>query len=147
MQNNKGTIMIVDDDEEILKTFKEILQLEGYSVDIAKTGKDAIEKSKNQPYDLALLDIKLPDMEGTQLLIKMHKGSPRMMKIMITGFPSKENAIEAVNLGADAFLVKPVKSEELLKVVKEKFGELADMERLSQEKVSEWIEQRIRKLE
>lgn len=113
-------ILIVDDDETILKSLREILQSEGYYVDAVKTGREAIEKSLVQFYNLALLDIKLPDMEGTELLTKMNTNTPRMMKVMVTGHPSLENAVEALNLGADAYIMKPVNPEELLKVVEEK---------------------------
>lgn len=69
------------------------------------------------------------------------------MKIMITGYPSLENAVEAVNLGADAYIIKPINAEKLLKVVGEKLREQEEAEKLTQEKVAEWIETRVRKLE
>ena len=140
-------VLAVDDDETILKSFKAILQARGYNVDTAKTAKEAIEKSEETFYNLALLDIKLPDMEGTKLLTKMHETTPRMMKIMVTGYPSLENAVEALNLGADAYVIKPVKPEELLEVVKTKLEEQEEVERLGEEKVTEWIRTRIQKLE
>jgi len=94
-----------------------------------------------------LLDIKLPDMEGTQLLTKIHKQTPQMMKIMITGHASLENAVESLNLGADAYIMKPFDPESLLKVVEEKMKEQEEAERMTEEKVKEWIETRVRKLE
>jgi len=143
----KKRILIVDDDETILKSFKEILESRGYLVETAKTGLEALEKSEDQHYDLALLDIKLPDIEGTELLVEMHEGTPRMMKVMVTGHASLENAVESLNLGADAYLVKPVKPEELLRIVEEKLKEQEEAERMSEEKVAEWIEHRLRKLQ
>jgi len=140
-------ILIVDDDKAILKSLKDVLQSEGYIADTAETGRGAIEKSEAQFYNLALLDIKLPDMEGTKLLTKMHRTTPRMMKIMITGYPSLENAVEALNLGADAYIMKPVSPENLLKVVEDKLKEQEEAESMSEEKVAEWIETRVRKLE
>lgn len=113
-------ILIVEDDKTVLRTFKNILESEGYIVETAETGKEALEKSKARYYNLALLDIRLPDMNGTELLTKLHKDTPRMMKIIITGYPSLENAVEAVNKGADAYIIKPVDSKKLLKVVREK---------------------------
>jgi len=143
----KKRILVVDDDETILKSFKEILESRGYLVETAKTGLEALEKSEDQHYDLALLDIKLPDIEGTELLVEMHEGTPRMMKVMVTGHASLENAVESLNLGADAYLVKPVKPEELLRIVEEKLKEQEEAERMSEEKVAEWIEHRLRKLQ
>jgi len=138
--------LVVDDDETILKSFKELLESRGYLVDTAETGLEALEKSEDQHYDLALLDIKLPDIEGTELLVEMHEDTPRMMKVMITGHASLENAVESLNLGADAYLMKPVKPEELLRIVDEKLKEQEEAERMSEEKVAEWIENRLRKL-
>jgi len=94
-----------------------------------------------------LLDIKLPDMEGTKLLIKLHRDTPQTIKIMITGYPSLENAVEALNLGADAYIMKPVNPERLLKVVDEKLKEQEEAEKMSEKKVAEWVETRVRKLE
>lgn len=143
----KKSILIVDDDKAILQSLNDVLRSKGYTVDTAETGGEAVEKSEAQFYNLALLDIKLPDMEGTKLLTKMHKDTPRMMKIMITGYPSLENAVEALNLGADAYIMKPVSPEKLLKVVKEKLKEQEEAVKMSEEKVAEWIKSRIRKLE
>jgi len=141
----KKSILIVDDDKEIIRTLKDILQFKGYIVDTAETGREAIEKSKIRLYNLALLDIKLPDMEGTDLLVKTHGTMPRMMKIMLTGYPSLENAVTALNLGADAYLLKPVNPKDLLKVVEEKITEQSEAEALSEEKVAEWVRTRLRK--
>ena len=67
------TILVVDDDKSILRTFTRILQKNGYEIDPAETGKEAIEKADIKKYDLALVDIRLPDMDGTELLAKMKK--------------------------------------------------------------------------
>ena len=144
--NRKKSILIVDDDRAILNTAKEILQLEGYDVDVVETGLEAIKKTQTTFYHLALLDIKLPDMEGTELLNKMHRTTPKMMKIMITGFPSLDNAVDALNQGADAYLLKPVKPEELLKTVEEKLKEQEDAEKMSEENVKEWIQTKVQRL-
>lgn len=117
----KKRILVIDDDKSILRTFTRILQKNGYEVDVAETGKEALEISRKKGYDLALIDIRLPDMDGTDLLIKMQKIMPNAIKIMITGFPSLETGIKALDEGADAYLVKPVKPEELLGLIEEKF--------------------------
>jgi len=140
------SILVVDDDKTILKSLRDVLRSEGYHVDTADNGKEAIEKSEAGSYNLALLDIKLPDMEGTELLVRMHESLPRMMKIMVTGYPELENAVESLNKGADAYLMKPVSPDSLLKVVKEKLMEQEESEKMSQEKVKKWIETRVRKL-
>lgn len=136
----------MDDDEAIVDSLKEILQLQGYSVDTAYSGSQALRKSESKDYHLALFDIKLPDMEGTELLTRIHKEMPKMMKIMITGFPALDNAVESLNLGADAYLMKPVSPEELLRVVAAKLKEQDDIEKMNQKKIKEWIENRVRKI-
>jgi len=143
----KASILIVEDDENIRETLSTILQQKGYNTDTAKNGQEAIQKSKAKFFNLALLDIKLPDMEGTKLLTTMHKNLPKMVKIMITGYPSLENAVEALNLGADAYIIKPVKPEKLLALIEEKLEEQRQAEKMTEEKVTEWIKTRVRKLE
>ena len=114
------TILVVDDDKSILRTFTRILQKNGYKIDTAETGKEAMEKAENKHYDLALVDIRLPDMDGTELLAKIKRQLQKTVKIMITGFPSLESGVKALDEGADAYLVKPVKPEDLLMLIKEK---------------------------
>lgn len=114
------TILVVDDDKSILRTFIRILQKNGYEIDSAETGKEAIEKANRKHYDLALVDVRLPDMDGTDLLAKIKKPLQNTIKIMITGFPSLESGVKALDEGADAYLVKPVKPEELLMLIEEK---------------------------
>ena len=116
----KKTILVVDDDKSILRTFTRILQKSGYEIDVAETGKEAVEKTANRHYDLALVDIRLPDIDGTELLAKLKKPLQQTVKIMITGFPSLETGVKALDEGADAYLVKPVKPQELLVLLEEK---------------------------
>jgi DNA-binding response OmpR family regulator len=118
---HKKTILVVDDDKSILRTFTRILQKSGYEIETAETGKEAMEKTENRHYDLALVDIRLPDMDGTDLLAKLKKPLQNTVKIMITGFPSLETGVKALDEGADAYLVKPVKPQELLILLEEKF--------------------------
>ena len=126
-------IIIVDDDENIRKTLKIILEDEGYVVDLAATGNEAIEMTQETAYNIALLDIRLPDMEGVELLKRIKDNVPRTRKIMVTGYPSMQNAITALNKSADAYLVKPVDVEKLLKLVKEQL-QLQENEREFSEK-------------
>jgi DNA-binding NtrC family response regulator len=91
-------------------------------------------------------------MEGTKLLTTMHEIAPKMVKIMITGYPSLENAVEALNQGADAYIIKPVKlkpvkPEKLLALIEEKLEKQRKAEKMTEEKVTEWIKTRARKLE
>lgn len=147
MKKSRPSILIVEDDVNICETLKTILQQKGYSVDTAKNGREAIQKSKAKFFNLALLDIKLPDVEGTKLLTKIHDTLPKMVKIIITGYPSLENAVEALNLGADAYIIKPVNPEKLLALIEEKLRQQSQTEKMTEEQVTEWIKTRARKIE
>lgn len=144
---DKKKILIVDDDRTILTSFSEILQSKGYSIDTAESGTEAISKTEKDYFNLVLLDIKLPDMEGIDLLNSIRETNPRMMKIVVSGYASLENSVAALNRGADAYLIKPVDPEELVRIVGEKLKKQENAGNMSQEKVSEWIESRVRKLE
>jgi len=140
-------ILIVDDDENIRKVLAMILEDEGYVVDQAETAKQAIEKTEKNFYNMALIDIRLPDMEGIELLTKMRDTVPRMRKIIITGYPTLQNAIEAVNRGADAYILKPFDVNKVLATIKEQLRKQREELQYSQEKVAEFIETRVRELE
>jgi len=140
-------ILVVDDDESIRKVLATILEEKGYIVDTAENGKEAIQKSNAQFYNLALIDIRLPDMEGTRLLTSIKETTPRMVKIIITGYPSLQNAIEAVNKGADAYIVKPFNMDLALNTIQEHLKKQQEAKKYSQEKVAEFIETRARELE
>ena len=111
-------ILVIDDDESVRRTSAAILENEGYRVDTAENGKQAIKKSNAEPYRVALIDFRLPDMEGTELPTALRETTPKMAKIMVTGYPTVENAIESVNKHADAYFVKPVDYENLLKTIR-----------------------------
>ena len=144
----KKRILVIDDDEIVRNNLKAILELEGYNVDTAVTGKEAVDKSNASFYNLALIDIRLPDMEGTQLLTTMRDTIPKMVKIIVTGYPSLENAKDAVNMGADGYVIKPIMdADEFLKNIKEHLKKQDDAERYSEQKVAEYIESRVKQEE
>jgi DNA-binding NtrC family response regulator len=140
-------ILVVDDDESIRKVLKTILEDEGYSVDTAADGKEAIRKSHKKFYNLALIDIRLQDMEGTKLLKRIKETVPKMRKIIITGYPSIQNAIEALNQGADGYIVKPFDMPKVLTTIKEQLKKQEEEKKYSQEKIKEFIETRVKELE
>jgi DNA-binding NtrC family response regulator len=139
-------ILVVDDDENIRNTMKTILEDEGYIVDLAANGNDAIEKTKKSAYNIALLDIRLPDMEGMELLKLIKDTVPRTRKIMVTGYPSMQNAIAALNKNADAYLVKPIDIENFLSIVKEQLQLQENEKEFSEQKVAEFIEARVKEM-
>jgi len=116
-------ILVVDDDLDFLDLVSTLLRDEGYEVEAARSGREALEKSREKIYSLALIDIKLPDFEGIQLLKRMEDTEPRMRKVIVTGYQTLENTTQALNLGADAYLVKPLKAEEILETVRRQLAE------------------------
>ena len=143
----KARILIVDDDEGIRVTCEAILKENGYVVDTAKTGREAITKSDENFYNAALIDVRLPDMQGTQLLTDMKETTPKMVKIIVTGFPALKNAVEAVNRGASAYVLKPPNMTELLKTLEEHLLKQEEEKRMSEDNVAAFIQRRVQEIE
>ena len=140
-------ILIIDDDENIRKVLETTLADEGYVVASAETAKKGIEKSEKAFYNLALIDVRLPDMEGIELLSKLRETKPKMRKIIVTGYPTLQNAISAVNKGADAYVMKPFDVESILQTIREQLQKQQEEKSFSEEKVVAFIETRIKALE
>jgi DNA-binding NtrC family response regulator len=139
-------ILVVDDDENIITPIEAILKDEGYAVDVARSGSEAIKKSENVAYNVALIDIRLPDMDGTEILRRMKDSIPKVRKIIVTGYPSMQNAINAVNLKADAYVVKPVDLDKLLGLIREQLTLQKAEKQYSQQKIAEFIETRVKEI-
>jgi len=142
----RARILVVDDDESVRETFTAILEENGYIVDTAESGREAIEKSNKNFYNAAFIDIRLPDMEGTELLTALKQTTPKMRKIIVTGYPALQNAVEAVNKNADAYVLKPPKMKEVLAMLKEQLEKQKEEKRLSEEKVAEYIQKRAKQI-
>ena len=136
----------MDDDEAILESNKAILENEGYHVSTAETTFEALKKVNSSFFNLVLLDIRLQGLDGTVLLKKIHENYPMMIKIMVTGFPDFNSAVDSLNLGANAYLVKPIDPQKLLVVIKDKLVEQEKREEMDQEQAREWIEKRVQQL-
>lgn len=118
--------LIVDDDPEVRKTLALILEDENYLVETAENGKDAIRMCEKTPFDVALIDVELPDIKGTELLHILNEKRPKMVRIIITGHPSIENAAKSVNEKADGYVTKPFVVPELLGMIKKLVEEKAN---------------------
>jgi DNA-binding NarL/FixJ family response regulator len=132
--NEMDRILIVDDDENTVNSLRLILGTKGYVVDAASTGKEAIEKVSNTICNLVLMDLKLPDMEGIDLLASLRAINPGVLVIVITGFPSLETSIRALNEGANAYLTKPLNMNNALTKINEVLNQqsrLAELEEKS----------------
>ncbi len=140
-------VLIVDDDENIRKVLQTILEDEGYIVDVAETGQSGIQKSENAFYNIALIDMRLPDMEGIELLTRIRETKPKMRKIIVTGYPTLQNAVGSVNKGADAYVMKPFDVEKILLTIKDQLKKQAEEKQFSEEKIAEFIETRVKELD
>jgi DNA-binding NtrC family response regulator len=145
--SNLARILIVDDDENIRKVLQTILEDEGYFVEVADTGQGGIQKTEKSFYNLALIDVRLPDMEGIELLTKIRETKPKIRKIVVTGYPTLQNAVNAVNKGADAYVMKPFDVEKILLTIKEQLKKQNEEKKFSEEKVAEFIETRVKELD
>jgi DNA-binding NtrC family response regulator len=145
--NETARVLIVDDDENIRKALAAVLEDEGYLVEAVDTAKKGIEKTYGEFFNLALIDVRLPDMEGIELLAKMRITSPKIRKVVITGYPTLQNAISAVNKGADAYIIKPFDVEKMLQTVKDQLKKQSEERAYNEKKVVEFIETRVKELE
>ncbi len=140
-------ILVIDDDENIRKVVTTILEDEGYTVEVAETAKEGIKKSQKIFFNLALIDVRLPDMEGVELLTKLRETKPKMRKIIVTGYPTLQNAVSAVNKGADAYVMKPFDVEKLLTTIKEQLNKQREEKVYSEDKIAEFISSRVKELD
>lgn len=152
---DKIRILIVDDDEMMRKTFSDIFGKKGFEVDTAGTGQEAQEKAKSDFFNISLLDIKLPDMDGTKVLEKLKGISPDTEVVMVTAYASLGSSIEALNKGAYAYIMKPVKWDEAITIIQralEKQGLIIENRKLleslkkAKEELEKWnneLEQRV----
>jgi two-component system response regulator HydG len=124
-------ILIIDDEEPVVKIFTRILKAEGHEVFSAYTAAEGIEKQKNLQPDMIFLDIHLPDQTGMEVLAQLNKAYNASSVVFITGGGSVDSAIQAMKLGAEDYLEKPIDLEKLKRVVKgvaEKRGLLTPIE-------------------
>ncbi len=112
----KTKILICDDLESIRESLKLILE-DDYELLFAKDGFEAIELINKEPIDLALLDIKMPKLNGIDALKKIRETKPEQKVLFVTGYQSMEVAQEAVQLGASDYIIKPFTSQELKSAV------------------------------
>ncbi len=111
-------ILAVDDDGVACDLLREVLEQEGYAVNTATTGQAAMQLAREVPFDLALIDIRMPDISGIEVLKALKRANPQMPVLMLTAYSSMDTTIEAIREGAYDYLSKPCKMEELTITVK-----------------------------
>ncbi len=125
----KGKILIVDDEETMRQSLGEILRLEGYQVDACPDGKSALAALEKDRYDLMLLDLKMPGMDGLAVLERAVDLAPTCKVVMLTAHGSLESAIQALRKGAHDYILKPASPDELIASVAKGISSRRDSER------------------
>src|SRR4051794_13324760 len=113
----KGSVLVVDDEEIMRDVLETLLSAEGYRVDLAKTGEDALEAYGKRPYDLVLLDVSMPGMGGLSALDEMMKLDPEAVILMVTAYATFDTAVSAWEKGAFGCIRKPFQNEQILATV------------------------------
>ncbi len=114
-------ILVIDDEAIVRISCKRALSSEDYEVKSASSGKEALELLEKEPFTLILLDLKMPDMDGIEVLKKVKDTWPKTKVIMITGYSTVDTAVKALKLGALNYIEKPFTPDTLLTAVKEAF--------------------------
>lgn len=115
-------ILIIDDENVICKGCKMILTEMGYLCDHSLSGTDGFKAVMQKPYDVLLLDMKLKDMDGMEILEKVKKAKPELYIIVITGYSTVENAVKAMKLGANDYISKPFSDDDIIIAVRQAFN-------------------------
>jgi len=111
------SVLVIDDEYGVRSGIRQILELEGYAVEVAETGREALELLERRPFDIALIDYQLPDLDGLTLLASMRSRKLPTMTCMITAYANIDTAIAATRQGIDFFLPKPFSPDDLLGVI------------------------------
>ncbi len=132
----KTSILIVDDEEDIRETLVDIFSQKDYQVETATTEQEALEKARGRYFNLALLDIKLPDMKGVELIASLKEMHPDMVVIMVTSYAALDTAMRALNEGVSTYITKPFSMEQVVFTI----GETLEKQRLRHELQTHQIE-------
>jgi DNA-binding response OmpR family regulator len=121
-----GTILVVDDEKNIRMTMVQALEANGYHVESAVNGEEALLMLKASPFDLLFLDLKMPGIDGIEVLRQTRAGWPRMPVVVITAHGTVDNAVEAMKLGAADFIQKPFTPDEIRALAASVMGPLPE---------------------
>ena len=110
-------VLVVDDDPQVCKTVGMILKDHGYHVQSYSQSRQALQAVRKNPFDIALVDIKMPDLNGLELVEKIRAEDPRIAPIVMTAYPDVQTAAETMRLGCRDYITKPFREDQLLKSV------------------------------
>ena len=118
-------VLVVDDDQAACAVIAKMLSLRGYRVDVAHSGETALELVRKTAYGLALIDYRMPGMDGVELFRRIHELRPETVGVFLTGFPTIDTVFPAIGAGVERVLAKPASSTELIDVVEQFVGKPA----------------------
>ncbi|HLB44833.1 MAG TPA: response regulator, partial [Candidatus Limnocylindrales bacterium] len=114
----RGAVLVIDDEDIMRDILGTLLSREGYSVRLAASGAEGLDLARTYPFDAAIVDVMMPDLDGMQTLEELRKLDEELPVVMITAFASVENAIAAMKRGAFDYITKPFKNDEVLAVLR-----------------------------
>ena len=136
----KTRVLLVDDEEQFVQPLAERLKIRNYEAATCLSGEDALKKLKDYNFDVVILDVAMPGMNGVETLREIKRIKPLTEVIMLTGHATVDSAIEGMKLGALDFLMKPCKTEELVAKIDKAYDRKAEQEeRIREAKVREII--------
>jgi len=116
---SKGKILVVDDEDIVRTSCSRTLVPEGYDVRLAKNGVEGLQMAAGERFDLVLTDLKMPDMDGIEVLRIIKEKWPETVVIIVTGYQTVDTAVKAIKLGANNYIEKPFTPDALLSAVSE----------------------------
>ncbi len=134
----KHRILIIEDDQSLLKKWKKILEDEGYEVEVAENGKVAMAIWKRQIYDLLLVDLRMPEMDGMEVIKAVKAQAPLTQVIIISGQGNDFDLIDAINRHVYKYLPKPADLDDILQTIKEALGKRDPVLQALKEMVEEY---------
>jgi DNA-binding NtrC family response regulator len=138
---HKIKLLIVDDEERFLQTLSKRLGMRDFDVTPVTRGEQAVQAAREQEFDLALVDLKMPGMDGDEVLRILKQEHPLMEVIILTGHGSIESAVEATQAGSFRYLQKPAETDELHRVLKEAYQQRVQRKHeLSDERLGELMQ-------
>ena len=118
IQRSKARILVVDDEPEIVEVLRDLLMFAGFDVETAENGKRALDLlTTTRQFDLVITDMKMPEMDGLELLRLTHQLDKRVRVVILTGHPTVDNGIHSLEEGACDYVLKPFNTEKLMRAV------------------------------
>ncbi len=120
-----GNVLLVDDEQEFTEILSQRLQARDLAVDCASNGREALEQANKKSYDIIILDLVMPGMDGLETLRLLREKNPNVQVILLTGHGDVKKSVEAMKMGAKDFLEKPADIKELMDKIKDAWAEKA----------------------